>query len=304
MNYQQILETIHAEIRPLLEQGKVADYIPELAKVPATKFGMAIQTIDQQIYQVGDAKELFSIQSISKVIVLTLAFILEGNELWKRTGREPSGNPFNSLVQLEYENGIPRNPFINAGALVMTDVILSRLMDARDTVLDFTRSLANNPAIEFDHEVAHSERETGHRNAALANFLKSFDNLENDPEAVLDAYCHHCSLAMDCVDLTTAFMFLANGGRSHLTGEAIITQSEAKYINSLMLTCGTYDAVGDFAYRVGLPSKSGVGGGIVATMPGKFTIAVWSPGLDWHGNSLAGSKALELFTTMTGISIF
>ncbi|MCA9925223.1 MAG: glutaminase A, partial [Anaerolineales bacterium] len=210
----------------------------------------------------------------------------------------------NSLVQLEYENGIPRNPFINAGALVITDIILTHLNDARQTVLNFVRMLADNPAIEFDHAVAHSEAKTGFRNKALANFLKSFGNLHNDPETVLDAYFHHCALSMGCIDLARAGLYLANGGKLPQSGAPLITRSQAKYIKSLMLTCGTYDAVGDFAYRVGLPGKSGVGGGILAIMPGSFSVCVWSPGLNASGNSLAGTKALELFTTMTGISIF
>ncbi len=250
------------------------------------------------------ARAPFSIQSISKLFALTLALQLEGEGLWRRTGREPSGNPFNSLVQLEREEGIPRNPFINAGALVVTDVILSHLHDAKATVLDFVRTLAGNPSVTFDLAVAESERATGHRNAAMAHFLKSFRNLHNDPATVLDAYFHHCSMAMSCVDLANACAFLACDGQLPATGEAVVSRSQAKFINSIMLTCGTYDAAGDFAYRVGLPGKSGVGGGIVCAMPRHFSVCVWSPGLDGSGNSHAGSLALELFTTRTGISIF
>ena len=304
MNYAQILTDIHEQVRPLLTKGKIANYIPELAHISPKKFGMAVQTTDGRLFQVGDAAECFSIQSISKLFTLTLAMQLEGDKIWQRIGREPSGTAFNSLVQLEYENGIPRNPFINAGALVITDIILTHLNDARQTVLNFVRMLADNPAIEFDHAVAHSEAKTGFRNKALANFLKSFGNLHNDPETVLDAYFHHCALSMGCIDLARAGLYLANGGKLPQSGVPLITRSQAKYIKSLMLTCGTYDAVGDFAYRVGLPGKSGVGGGILAIMPGSFSVCVWSPGLNASGNSLAGTKALELFTTMTGISIF
>jgi len=304
MNYPQILSDINQQVQPLLSKGKVADYIPELAHISNKKFGMAVITTHGELFQIGDAAECFSIQSMSKLFTLTLAMQLAGDSIWQRIGREPSGTAFNSLVQLEYENGIPRNPFINAGALVVTDIILSHRNDARQTVLDFVRLLANNPAIDFDHAVAHSEAATGFRNKALANFLKSFSNLHNDPETVLDAYFHYCSLSMSCVDVARAGLYLANGGRLPQTGEAVITCSQAKYIKSLMLTCGTYDAVGDFAYRVGLPGKSGVGGGILAVMPGHFSVCVWSPGLNENGNSLAGTKALELFTTLTGISIF
>ncbi len=304
MDMSEILEEIQTEIQPLLEKGQVADYIPELAHISPTKFGMAVLTNEGKQFQIGDAAEKFSIQSISKLFTLTLAMQLEGDAIWKRIGREPSGTAFNSLVQLEYENGIPRNPFINAGALVVTDIILSHLNNAQETVLEFVRKLANNKELEFDLAVARSEKTTGYRNVALANFIKSFGNLRNEPEQVLDAYFHHCSLAMSCVDLARAGLFLANKGRLPWNNEEIVKPNQAKYIESLMLTCGTYDSVGDFAYRVGLPGKSGVGGGILAVMPGEFSICVWSPGLNEQGNSLAGTKALELFTTLTGISVF
>ncbi|MBT3178501.1 glutaminase [Desulfobacula sp.] len=305
MDYQQILEEIHTEVKPVITQGKVADYIPKLAAVPLNKFGMAVQTLDGKLFSVGDADEYFSIQSISKAhtLILALQFVGENN-LLKRVGREPSGNPFNSLVQLEYENGIPRNPFINAGAMVLVDIILSHSKDAVQTILKFVRDRSNNQNIDFDKEVAASEKSTGFRNAALANFLKSYGNLENDVEDVLDIYFSQCSLSMNCIDLARSFMILANHGLSPWSGKQIISKSQAKRINSLMLTCGTYDAVGDFAYRVGLPGKSGVGGGIVALIPGRLCVAVWSPGLNSSGNSLAGTQALELFTTKTGKSIF
>lgn len=304
MNYQTILEEIGQEIRPNLAQGQVARYIPELAAIPRERFGMAVQTVDGQHFSIGAADERFSIQSISKLFTLTLAMQLAGDDLWRRVGREPSGNPFNSLVQLEYENGTPRNPFINAGALVITDVILAKLDDAKQTVRDFVRALCGVDDIDFDLAVARSEQATGHRNKAMAHFLKSFGNLDCRPDAVLDAYFHHCALAMSCRELCSAGLFLANGGIAPVSGDRVVSASQAKYINSLLLTCGTYDAVGDFAYRVGLPGKSGVGGGILAVMPKRFAVCVWSPGLDEHGNSLAGTRALELFTTKTGISIF
>jgi glutaminase len=304
MDIQQILDEIQSEVQPLLAQGRVASYIPELVAVPADKFGMALRTVDGATYTVGAALERFSIQSISKIFTLTMAMQLAGDDLWQRVGREPSGNPFNSLVQLEYENGKPRNPFINAGALVVTDVILSHLDDATQTVRDIVRVLCGKEDIDFDLTVAASEQATGHRNKAMAHFLKSFGNLDNEPERVLDAYFHHCSLAMSCLELCEATLFLAHNGVAPVSGDLVMTTSQVKYVNSLLLTCGTYDAVGDFAYRVGLPGKSGVGGGIVAIMPGHFSACVWSPGLDASGNSLAGTRALELFTTKTGVSVF
>ncbi|MGD9487317.1 MAG: glutaminase [Calditrichaceae bacterium] len=304
MDYSKILEEIYQQVQPLLNQGHVADYIPELAHISPGKFGMAVHTVDGEQYRVGDSAEKFSIQSISKVFSLTMAMQFEGNNIWKRIGREPSGTAFNSLVQLEYEKGIPRNPFINAGAIVVTDIILSHLENAKQTVLDFVRSVSDESEIDFDLTVAKSEKMSGYRNSAMAYFLKSFGNLKNDAETVLDAYFHHCSISMTCDEVARAGLYLANGGKLTWNKKSIISANRAKYINSLMLTCGTYDAVGDFAYRVGLPCKSGVGGGILAIMPEKFSICVWSPGLDRSGNSLAGTKALELFTTITGISIF
>jgi glutaminase len=304
IDYPGILAEIYDAVQPLLAQGKVADYIPELAHISPDKFGMAVQTVGGELYCIGDAAEKFSVQSVSKAFTLTMAMRLEGDAIWRRVGREPSGTAFNSLVQLEYENGIPRNPFINAGALVVMDMILSHYPDAKQAVLDFVRLLSGSEGIGFDTAVAQSEKSTGYRNAALAYFLKSFGNLQNHPEEVLDAYFHHCSLAMSCVEVAQAGMFLANDGRLPWDGQVILSRSQAKYVKALMQTCGTYDAVGDFAYRVGLPGKSGVGGGILAIMPDVFSVCVWSPGLNAQGNSLAGTKALELLTTLTAISIF
>jgi glutaminase len=219
-------------------------------------------------------------------------------------GLEPSGSTFNSLVQLEYEHGIPRNPFINAGALVLSDILLSHLKEPQSSFLDYVRQRADNASIQDDPQVARSERQTGFRNAAMANFLKSFSNLTNDVEEVLEFYGFHCSLSMSCVDLAKGFLYLANNGQCPWTNEKILTSSQTKRVNALMLTCGTYDAAGDFAFNVGLPGKSGVGGGIVGVIPNRLTVAVWSPGLNEKGNSFAGQYALELFTTKTGVSIF
>ena len=284
--------------------GRVADYIPALARVSPDRLGIAVRHIGGGVHHVGDADERFSIQSISKVFALTMALQFEGESLWARVGREPSGNPFNSLVQLEYENGIPRNPFINAGAIVLVDTIVSNSSDAKASILEFVRGLCGGADVDYDYEVARSEADWGDRNAALAHFLKSFGNLRNPVNEVLDAYFHLNAIAMSCLELAQAFQYLAESGCNPNTGERLMTASQTKRTNALMLTCGVYDAAGDFAYRVGLPAKSGVGGGIVAVMPGKWTVAVWSPGLDDHGNSLAGTAALELLTTKTGTSIF
>ena len=305
MEYQAILEEIAEDVRPLVGKGQVADYIPKLAAVPLDRFAMAVQTVDGKTYAVGDARERFSIQSISKVFTLTMALKAVGEEaLFHRVGREPSGTPFNSLVQLEHEDGIPRNPFINAGAIVVDDILVSAFDRPRNALLGFFRQLTGENTVDYDPVVARSEAEYGFRNRALANFIRSFANLENEVDRVLSLYFAHCSLAANCMELARSFVFLANHGLCPTTGERILTRSQAKRISALMMTCGTYDAVGEFAYLVGLPAKSGVGGGIAATIPGELAVAVWSPGLNKSGNSLAGTKALELFTTKTGISVF
>ncbi|MDX1512407.1 MAG: glutaminase [Gammaproteobacteria bacterium] len=304
MDYQDLIDQIREEVRGVLSDGRVADYIPKLGSIPRERFGMAVQTIDGDLFHTGDALERFSIQSISKVYTLTLALTFVGESLWQRVGREPSGSAFNSLVQLEHERGIPRNPFINAGAIVVADIVRSKTRDPKQNLIEFVRKRADNAAIEFDESVADSEAQTGFRNRALANFIKSFGNLENDVDEVLDFYFHQCAIEMNCVDLAKSVLFLANRGDCPWTGEQVLTSSLAKRINATMLTCGTYDAAGDFAFRVGMPGKSGVGGGIVALIPGRLAAAVWSPGLNEKGNSLAGTLALELFTTKTGISIF
>jgi glutaminase len=304
LDYPAILEEIAEQVRPFVGRGAVANYIPELAKVSPERWGLAVATPDGQVFQVGDAEEAFSIQSVSKVFSLTCAIQFVGPALWKRVGREPSGDPFNSLVQLESEAGIPRNPFINAGALVVTDVIRSHTEDAASCVLSMIHRSAGSEAARFDTAVACSEAETGHRNRALGHFIKSFGNLHNDVDEVLDAYFHHCSISMSCVELAKAALFLANRGRSPFSGEELLSPDRTKYVNALMLTCGTYDAAGDFAFRVGLPAKSGVGGGLLAVMPGGFAACAWSPGLDAAGNSVAGAKSLELLAQATGLSVF
>ncbi|NUQ23335.1 MAG: glutaminase [Saprospiraceae bacterium] len=303
-NYLSILQEIREEVLPLLGQGKVAGYIPALQNVDAGKFGMALVTLDGEAFVIGDADERFSIQSISKVFTLALAFAKLGEDLWKRVGLEPSGNPFNSLLQLEYEKGVPRNPFINAGAMVITDVLISNFDHPKAAILDFVRQLSGIDDVYYDYDIARSERETGFVNAALVNYLKSLGNIENNVETVLDVYCHQCAIKMSCRELAKSFLFLANHGIIPSGNTRILTTSQAKRLNAIMLTCGFYDQAGEFAFRVGMPGKSGVGGGIVAVIPGELAIAVWSPELNEHGNSLAGIKALELFTTKTGSSIF
>jgi glutaminase len=300
-----LLDEIAVEARKSIGRGKVADYIPALARISPGKFGMAICGVDGTEFVTGDADEAFSIQSLSKVFTLILALQTIGSApLWKRVGREPSGTAFNSLVQLESERGLPRNPFINAGAIVVTDAITAHSVSPTLQLLGLVRRFAGTDAIYIDEEVARSEAEHGHRNAAIAHLLKSQGNLKARVEDVLAAYYRQCAIAMSCRDMARAFLPLANGGVQPKTGEKLMVPLRAKRINSLMLTCGLYDGVGNFAFRVGIPAKSGVGGGIAAVIPGKYAICVWSPELDELGNSLAGTRALELFARKTKLSIF
>ena len=307
MNYQQILNEIYDEIQPELLHGKVADYIPALAEVEKGQFAMTVTLGDGTVYSVGDCKKKFSIQSISKVFTFTLALEIYSRELYKRVGVEPSGNPFNSLVQLEYENGIPRNPFINAGAITITDALISHYKDEYKTlevIMNFIREISGNPALSFDQVVANSEMEHGDRNLALARLMKSFGNFENDVLGSVMTYFKHCAIMMNTEELSHAMLFLAFGGKNPISGKRFVSIRKAKRINAVMLTCGHYDASGEFAFHVGLPAKSGVGGGIAAVVPGVMSIAVWSPALNKYGNSHAGTLALEKFTTKTGLSIF
>lgn len=307
MHYQALLEEIDAEVRPLLgQEGKVASYIPALARVSPQQFGIALRTCEGETAAAGDSAVAFSIQSVSKVFSLTLAIRALDERLWERIGREPSGSPFNSLVQLETERGIPRNPFINAGAIGVADRLISLAgsVEAADAALLTLLSSLCGEAIGFDAEVAQSEADTGFRNTALANFMKGFGTLDHDTAQVLAVYFRQCAVAMNCEQLAQAAGYLCRDGRHPLAGERVLSATQTRRVNALMLTCGTYDAAGEFAFRIGLPCKSGVGGGIVAVVPDRLSLCVWSPALDRTGNSLLGRRALERFVAKTGLSVF
>ena len=305
MDLTAIIADIVEEMRDASDRGTVASYIPSLAKIDPAQFGIAIVTAEGETFTGGDAGAGFSIQSISKVFSLTLALGKVGDRLWNRVGREPSGNAFNSIVQLEAEKGIPRNPFINAGAIVLADVNLAdyRPREAIGELVQFVRYVASDDMIAIDETVARSEEQTGERNRALAHFMKSYGTIHHAPELVLGTYFHACSIEMSCRQLAQAGRFLMHGGR-HPDGGRVVPARRARRILSLMLTCGHYDASGDFAFRVGMPGKSGVGGGILAIVPGKASIAVWSPGLNANGNSQLGGLALERLAEATGWSVF
>ena len=301
---QNTLDQIVTEATTLYGQGKVASYIPALAQVAPRQFGIAVALVDGTCVSSGQANTAFSIQSISKLFTFVIALKLVGDDVWKRIGREPSGAAFNSMVQLESEKGIPRNPFINAGALVITDMLTTRYAHLDIALLGALRRLSDAPELNWDAQTAKSERDTAHRNMALAYFMKSYGNFVNPPELVLDNYCRQCAIEMSCTQLAQATMFLANNGqdidRLAGAGEQFLTADAARRVNALLLTCGAYDAAGDFAYRIGLPVKTGVGGGIVAIVPDVGTVCVWGPELDGKGNSVLGAFALERLVQLTG----
>nr|WP_312272953.1 glutaminase B [Pseudescherichia sp.] len=300
-----MLESILTQVRPLIGQGKVADYIPALASVEANKLAIAVSTIDGRHFQAGDADERFSIQSISKVLSLVVAMDhYQEEEIWQRVGKDPSGHPFNSLLQLEIEQGKPRNPFINAGALVVCDMLQSRLSAPRQRMLEVVRQLSDVSDITYDSRVARSEFDHSARNAAIAWLMKSFGNFHNDVATVLQNYFHYCALKMSCVELAKTFLFLADEGRARHLTRSVISPLQSRQVNALMATSGMYQSAGEFAWRVGLPAKSGVGGGIVAIVPHEMAICVWSPELDKAGNSLAGIAMLEALSRQLGRSVY
>ncbi len=304
LDYQKIIKNIYTDILSKENIGKVPDYIPELACIEENKFGVSFTDLENNYFGEGDFQEKFSIQSISKVFALSFVYEKLGEKLWKRVDVEPSGNAFNSLVQLEADNGIPRNPFINAGALVICDILLEISEKPKEELLQFIRDLANNEEIFFNEKVALSELQNSYRNTAMCNYMKSFGNITNRPNEVIDLYCYLCSIEMTCEQLSKSFLYLANEGKNPANSEQILSSSKAKRINAILLTCGFYYESGEFSFLVGLPGKSGVGGGIVAIYPKNYCITVWSPKLNAKGNSYRGMKFLEEFTTQTGESIF
>ncbi|MEN8117589.1 MAG: glutaminase [Bacteroidota bacterium] len=304
MNYKKIIEELYLEIKSGENKGEPATYIPELANVETKNFGIHILTTGNDEFGVENYTEKFSIQSIAKVLSLSLAYKLLGEKIWERLGVEPSGTPFNSLVQLETDKGIPRNPFINSGALVICDILITQLDNPKEDFLEFIRDISDNPELNYSIKIAESEKSEGYLNVALCNFIKSFGNIKNDTEDVLDFYFNLCSLEMSCQELSGTFMFLANDGHKITDNSQILCRSKTKRINALMQTCGFYDESGEFTFKVGLPGKSGVGGGVIAIHPNNYSIAVWSPKLNKKGNSYRGMKFLELFTTKTELSIF
>jgi len=304
MDFEKILEEIYIDVSHHFGKGKVASYIPELGKVQGGQFGMALCTNDGIEYVIGSSEKLVSIQSISKTYTFALAYKIYGEKLWERVGLEPSGSKFNSLVLLENEKGIPRNPFINAGALVICDLLIEALDNPLESILGFIHDLSGDPNITVDEKVRDSELDYGNINYALSYFMKGFGNIKSDVAKLMHLYCSQCAIEMSCVDMARSFRLFSQNGRNPWNKDRVLSAAQTKKMNAVMMTCGLYNGVGDFAYRVGIPAKSGVGGGIVGVIPNEMSIAVWSPELDQNGNSLVGLKALEFFTTRTGKSIY
>ncbi len=301
---ESITRTLYQEFLPRRGAGEVASYIPALSRVDAHHFGVAVQPLGGPVVECGDTRVRFTIQSVSKLFTFVLAFASRGEALWKRVGKEPSGLSFNSLYQLEDDLGIPRNPFINAGAMVISDILMEDYDQPFDRLLSFMGALSGQPSLGYDEEVFTSELEFGNRNAALAYLMKSFGNVRHSVPDLLSFYFRQCSILMDCVELVQAMQFLANHGVNPLNGEQVLTYSQTKRTNALLLTTGLYNEAGDFAFRVGIPAKSGVGGAIAGVIPGELSVVTWSPGLNRIGNSLLGIDYLEEFTTRTALSIF
>ncbi len=304
IDYKEVLESLYKTLSLEENKGAIATYIPELAKVDANNFGVCFLSTENKEYGVGNWQTKFSIQSISKVLSLSIAYQIFGDKIWERVDVEPSGTPFNSLVQLESDAGIPRNPFMNSGAMVICDMLVSHYENPKEDFLVAVREICESSDIQYSETVAKSEASVGYRNKALCNFIKSFGNIENEPEEVLDFYFHICAIEMSCQELSKVFMFLANPNFTTSKGTKVLSLGKTKRVNAIMQTCGFYDESGEFSFRVGLPGKSGVGGGIVAIYPGKYCITVWSPKLNEKGNSYRGMKFLEAFTTATEQSIF
>lgn len=292
------LSQIAGEMRALSQNGAVASYIPALAAIPADKFGLAIRFADGRALSVGDAAEPFSIQSVSKVFLLSAALDRFGEAIFERVGREATGMSFNSLILLEQEGGRPRNPLINPGAIVVSDALLAADPGWSEAFVMLLRRLSGSATLAVDEDVAASERQHGDLNRAIAWFLKAKGNLVNHPNVALESYFRACSVAMSCEELAAAGAFLIDDHGE--AGGFCASRDIRRRVRAVMRTCGLYDAAGDFAYRVGLPAKSGVGGGILAVSPGRYSAAVWSPALDAKGNSVAGVAALERLVAALG----
>ena len=301
---QRFLDELYERYRTL-DEGRLASYIPELTKADKDWFGISVVTTDGSVFEVGDVGQAFTIQSISKVFAYGLALEDRGREeLLDRVGVEPTGDPFNSLIRLDEDSKRPFNPMINAGAIATTGLIngtdptdkLNRLLAM------FERYLGHDVVIDMPTFM--SERSTGHRNRAMAHLMLNFDMIGHDIDSALDLYFQQCSVMVNCQDLAMMAATLANRGRQPVTGASALKEGYVRDLLSVMYTCGMYNRAGEWAYRVGIPAKSGVSGGIIAVVPGKAGIATFSPLIDKNGNSVRGLRVFEALSQEYGLHLF
>ncbi|OQO99950.1 glutaminase A [Geobacillus sp. 44C] len=303
-----------AELEQFVEQakqysryGKVADYIPALGKADPNDLSIAIYLPDGNVIDAGDTTHKVTLQSISKIIALSLVLMDRGEqEVFKKVGMEPTGDPFNSIAKLEeIQPAKPLNPMINAGALAVTHMIAGASVEERfERLLQFVRKLSGNPTISYSEEVAQSEFETAFLNRSLCYFLKQHGIINEDVEELMDLYTKQCAIEMTCIDLARIGLVFAMDGRDPFTDEQIMPLDVARICKTFMVTCGMYNASGEFAIKIGIPAKSGVSGGILAAVPGRFGIGIFGPALDEKGNSITGMKLLELLSKTYSLSIF
>lgn len=302
-DYQVLLDETVQNFRHYAQDGRVASYIPELKKGDPRLAGVAIMT-PTGLFQAGDTRQAFTLQSISKVITLLVALEERGMEaVFAKVGSEPTGDSFNSIVKLETSEQKPLNPMINAGAIAVCSLIPGSSVEERFSLITGLLEKILDRPVEIDQAVYESEKETGHRNRALAWFLKDINGLEGDVDEVLDLYFRQCSILVDCADLARIGMFLATKGITE-GGIPLISAQSIRLATTFMVTCGMYNASGEFAIQVGIPAKSGVSGGILGVVPARYGVATFGPALDKKGNSVVGIRMLRHLSQVLDLSIF
>jgi glutaminase len=302
-----LLKKVIDENRKYTNYGQVASYIPELKNARRNDLGICIIDKDNNIYTAGNYNTKFTIQSISKPIVLAMALMdNDWTSVFAKVGMEPSGDPFNSIMKLETtDTKKPCNPMINAGAIVTTSLIKGKdVKEKEERMLNFFKKLSKNDNLKINYDVYESEKATGDRNRAMAYLLKNDGFIEGNVEEVLDLYFKQCSIEVDCVDLARMGVNLASYGVDIETGERLVDENISRIVKTFMVTCGMYDASGEFAIKVGIPAKSGVGGGIMSSVPTKMGIGIYGPSLDTKGNSIAGLKILQKLSKEYNLNIF
>lgn len=304
---KRILENIIENNRKWTKEGELASYIPELTRADKDALGICVTTLDGDEFYAGDYKTKFTIQSVSKVITLMLSILDNGKDyVFSKVGMEPTESAFNSIINLETNTlRKPLNPMINAGAITIVSLLSGENSnDKFNRILKFTRKITGNDSLNINEQVYNSEKATGNRNRALAYFMKSLDIIEGDVEEILDVYFKQCSIEVTCTDIARIGAMLANDGVLPWNNERVISREATRLVKTIMVTCGMYDASGKFAVHIGIPAKSGVGGGIMAAVPRRMGIGVVGPALDEKGNSIGGIKVLEELSRELDLSIF